>query len=278
MLENTGPTTKSTLSRSINCLTLPTATSGFSSSSCTTMLVVKPPSLPPACLTPRLKPSRSCQPNTACGPDSTAMMPILSSWASAVAAERAPTAMMPGAASHLVVLINFFILIPSRRGLNPSRRDGCLAAAHWPASDFKASPAPGQRREPNWAQSVAIAPLLFWRRANRSAARRRRVARGARAHGPEQLLRYQGAIPQVQEVEKLAQPQLLMADQMPRFGQHALHHDLGLIPIPVQAGLHEIIARPRAGTMTGDDRGDHGRQVVNDLHANLIQYGSAGPL
>jgi hypothetical protein len=33
MLENTGPTTKSTLSRSISCFALPTATSGFSSSS-----------------------------------------------------------------------------------------------------------------------------------------------------------------------------------------------------------------------------------------------------
>ena len=55
ILENTGPTTKSTLSRSINCLALPTATSGFSSSSCTMTVVASPPSLPPACLTPEIE-------------------------------------------------------------------------------------------------------------------------------------------------------------------------------------------------------------------------------
>src|SRR5262249_11111786 len=103
------------------------------------------------------------------------------------------------------------------------------------------------------------------------------AARGREPMAQTPLLRYQGASPQVQEVEKLAQPQLLVADQMPRFGQHAFHHDLGFIPVPIQAGVHEILAGSRAGTMSGDDLGDDRRQVVDDLHANLLEYGSAGP-
>ena len=34
-----------------------------------------------------------------------------------------------------------------------------------------------------------------------------------------------------------------MAYQMPGLRQHAFHHDLGLMPISMQAGMHEIRAR-----------------------------------
>src|SRR5262249_21671296 len=98
ILKTSGPTTKPPLPRSINVLALPTATSGFSSSSWMITVVGRPPSLPPACLTPRLKPSRSCPPSTACGPDSTAITPILSSLASAP--RTSLTANAASAASH----------------------------------------------------------------------------------------------------------------------------------------------------------------------------------
>src|SRR6516225_8819747 len=78
MLEKIGPTTKSTLSRSTNALTLVTARSGLSSSSATITSTSRPPSLPSSVLTARLKPLRSCWPSTAGGPDKVAMMPILS--------------------------------------------------------------------------------------------------------------------------------------------------------------------------------------------------------
>src|SRR5260370_39980379 len=69
MLEKIGPTTKSTLSRSSRPLALVTAPSGLSSSSATTTSTSLPPILPPRSLTARAKPSRTCAPRAAAGPD-----------------------------------------------------------------------------------------------------------------------------------------------------------------------------------------------------------------
>src|SRR3972149_2377047 len=84
-LEKIGPTTKSTLSRSISALTLVTAMSGLSSSSCTMISTSRPPSLPPRSFTASWKPLRSCWPSTAGGPESVGRTPVLSlSWAPAL--------------------------------------------------------------------------------------------------------------------------------------------------------------------------------------------------
>src|SRR4051812_47109934 len=84
MLEKIGPTTKSTLSRSRRPLTLVTAASGLSSSSTTTTSTSRPPILPPRSLTPSAKPSRTCWPSAAAGPDRVTITPsLIFSWARA---------------------------------------------------------------------------------------------------------------------------------------------------------------------------------------------------
>jgi hypothetical protein len=78
MLEKIGPTTKSTLSRSSRPRTFVTAPSGFNSSSALTISTSRPAILPPRSLTASAKPSRTCWPSAAAGPEVVTITPILS--------------------------------------------------------------------------------------------------------------------------------------------------------------------------------------------------------
>src|SRR5205085_9572745 len=71
---------------------------------------------------------------------------------------------------------------------------------------------------------------------------------------------------QLQELEELAKTRFLVTLQMPWFSEHTLDHARGLLPLSVNAGSHEIFARPGARTMGRDDRCDDRREFVNDLH------------
>ena len=62
-----------------------------------------------------------------------------------------------------------------------------------------------------------------------------------------------------------------MAYQMPGLRQHAFHHDLGFMPISMQAGMHEICAGASACTVAGNDLGDHGCKFIDTLHGNLVK-------
>src|SRR5262249_44573978 len=105
MLEKIGPTTKSTLSRSTNALTLDTATSGLSSSSCTITSTSRPPSLLPRLLTASWKPLRSWPPSTAGGPLSVVITPTLSlSCACAGVSASAPAAAAAAVEENLIMV------------------------------------------------------------------------------------------------------------------------------------------------------------------------------
>ena len=71
---------------------------------------------------------------------------------------------------------------------------------------------------------------------------------------------------QFQELEELAKTRFLVTPQMPWFSEHTLDHARGLVPLSVDAGSHELFARPGARTMRRDDRCDDRREFVNDLH------------
>ena len=53
---------------------------------------------------------------------------------------------------------------------------------------------------------------------------------------------------------------------MLRIGKHTLDHFFGLIPISVHARVHKLLAGSRSTTMCGDDLGDNGNELINDLH------------
>src|SRR5262249_33721324 len=50
------------------------------------------------------------------------------------------------------------------------------------------------------------------------------------------------------------------------FGEHAFDHFFRLVPVAVNTRLHKCFARPRPGTMRGDDVSDDGCELINDLH------------
>jgi hypothetical protein len=64
---------------------------------------------------------------------------------------------------------------------------------------------------------------------------------------------------------------------MPGLGEHALDHFHGIVPLPIDAGVHELVARSRAGTMRRNNLCDDGSEFVGHLHINLTQRGSAQP-
>ena len=67
------------------------------------------------------------------------------------------------------------------------------------------------------------------------------------------------------QLQKLTQTPFLVADEMPGLREHALHHRCRLIPLLMDAGAHERLLGARPGTMRGDDRADHRRQLENRL-------------
>jgi hypothetical protein len=77
---------------------------------------------------------------------------------------------------------------------------------------------------------------------------------------------HESAVPQLQDLEKLAQPVFLVADQMPRLGEHSLNHGLGVVPFARNASAHEIFASTCAVTMGRDDIGDYESSLIENLH------------
>jgi hypothetical protein len=70
---------------------------------------------------------------------------------------------------------------------------------------------------------------------------------------------------------KLAKTGFLMAYQMPGLRQHTFNHDLGFMPISMQAGMHKICPGAGACTVAGNDLGDHGCKFIDTLHGNLVK-------
>ena len=68
------------------------------------------------------------------------------------------------------------------------------------------------------------------------------------------------------QFQKLTQPGLLMTAQPLRLGEHSFDHFSRLAPLAINTCLHECFARPRTGTMRGDDGSDDGSKLINDLH------------
>src|SRR5688500_5238987 len=103
---------------------------------------------------------------------------------------------------------------------------------------------------PRWHRLCLAAPFV----------RRRpcEFATSARMAGACIALLRRRAVVELQYVEKLAQPLLLIADEVPRLRQHPLHHDLGLAPVAVEARADEVLARPRPRAMPGDDFRNYG--------------------
>src|SRR6185437_7273047 len=67
---------------------------------------------------------------------------------------------------------------------------------------------------------------------------------------------------QLQKLEELAQAGLLVASQMPGLGEHAFDHFHGVLPLPIDAGVHELVARSRARTMRRNNLCDDGSEFV----------------
>jgi hypothetical protein len=53
---------------------------------------------------------------------------------------------------------------------------------------------------------------------------------------------------------------------MLRIGKHALDHLFRLIPISVNARVHELLAGSGSTTMCGDDLGDNVNELINGMH------------
>ena len=71
---------------------------------------------------------------------------------------------------------------------------------------------------------------------------------------------------ELHQFQKLAQSRLLMTAQPLWFGEHSFDHFSCLAPVAANTCLHECFARPRPGTMRGDDVSDDGCELKNDLH------------
>ena len=65
------------------------------------------------------------------------------------------------------------------------------------------------------------------------------------------------------EFKKLSEPNFLVTLQMLRVGKHALDHVFGLIPISVNARVHELLAGSSSTAMCGDDLDDNGNELIN---------------
>src|SRR5436853_623318 len=83
---------------------------------------------------------------------------------------------------------------------------------------------------------------------------------------------------QLQELEELPKACFLVAAQVPWLGEHAFDHARGLAPVCMNARPHEVLARPRSRTVRRDDRGNQGRELVDDLHDPTSQSNCTVPL
>ncbi len=73
---------------------------------------------------------------------------------------------------------------------------------------------------------------------------------------------------ELDELEELPQAAFLMPSQMLWLGEHAFDHLLGLVPLSVNARPHELLPRSRARAVRGDDVGNQGSKLVDDLHGS----------
>ena len=71
---------------------------------------------------------------------------------------------------------------------------------------------------------------------------------------------------ELHQFQKLAQSRLLITAQPLWFGEHSFDHFSRFAPVAVNTRLHECFAGPRTGTMRGNDIGDDGSELINDLH------------
>jgi hypothetical protein len=71
---------------------------------------------------------------------------------------------------------------------------------------------------------------------------------------------------ELHKFQKLTQPCLLMTAQPLWFGEHAFDHFSRLMPVAINACLHECFAGPRTGAVRGYDVSDDGSELINNLH------------
>src|SRR5262249_7984481 len=74
------------------------------------------------------------------------------------------------------------------------------------------------------------------------------------------------ALAHLHELEELAQANLLVASQVWRYGEHSFDHLARLFPIAAHARSHELFACSRSRTVRGNDIGDQGSKLIDDLH------------
>jgi hypothetical protein len=83
------------------------------------------------------------------------------------------------------------------------------------------------------------------------------------------------------QIEEFAQPFLLIASQVPRFGKHTVNHARRLVPVVTDAGVQKPPPCGRPGTVRGNNVGYHRGKFIDStqrLTSLALRAGITGAL